>query len=108
MSFGSENPELWNEICKRGILNKLLAQMTRDGFDNADEETVTAAVESLYEIPKVQDALMSWAHDEVCALEQGYWGDRVDEAVMRHELTEDHKMSVVWTKSGDIKEEQPC
>jgi hypothetical protein len=83
--FGSENPELWDEICKRGILNKVIALAEQDGVDVLDVYTAETIVHSLYEIPKVQDALMSWAHDEVCASEQSYWGDRVDEAVTRHE-----------------------
>lgn len=85
MSFGSENPELWNEICRRGILNKLRAKLEANGFDDLDEPTIEAVIEVLYDVPKIESPLMDWAHTEVCASEAGYWGDRVDEAVMRHE-----------------------
>jgi hypothetical protein len=105
MSFGSENPELWDEICKRGITNKVAALAEKDGVDDIDDYTVETIVHSLYEVTKIRNALLDWAHDEVCNSEADHWGSKIDEAVMRHE---DHQMSMVWAKSGDIKEEQPC
>jgi len=105
MSFGSENPELWDAICKRGVVVKIRAEIEKNGFDDVDDKTIEAVVESLYESPKAQRFLLDWAHDEVCNSEADHWGSKIDEAVMRHE---DHQMSMVWAKSGDIKEEQPC
>lgn len=85
MSFGSENPELWDEICKRGIVSWIRGRLEREGFDDVDDMTIEAVVAALYEVPKTRDILLDMAENEVCASEQGYWGDRVDEAVMRHE-----------------------
>lgn len=90
MSFGSENPELWNEICKRGVVSKLRSQMEKEGFDflrtdNLEETLVEAVVATLYEIPKVQKALIDWANSEICNEEIDYHGSQIDEAVMRYE-----------------------
>lgn len=88
MGLGSENPELWDEICKRGILYKMLAKLNEDEFDNEDddyvyEDTVDSVVESLYEIPKIRDCLVEWAAKEIHREESDYYGSKVDEAEMK-------------------------
>lgn len=85
MSFGSENPELWDEICRRGIENKLRSRLEAEGFDDIDEDTLAGIVIVLYDTGKIQSVLMDWAHTEVCASEAEHWGDKVDEAVMKYE-----------------------
>lgn len=85
MSFGSENPELWDEISKKGIESKLRGQLEREGFDDIDDYTVEAVVAALYEVAKIRDPLLDWSNDEICNSEADYWGGKIDEAVMRHE-----------------------
>jgi len=106
MSFGSENPELWDEICKRGIISWIRGRLEKEGLvDDVDDITLEAIVNALYEVPKTRDVLLALSNDEISAAEADHWGSKIDEAVTRHE---DHQMSVVWAKSGNIKEEQPC
>jgi hypothetical protein len=90
MSFGAENPELWDEICKRGITSWIRGRLEKEGFDDVDDVTIEAVVTALYEVPKTRDILLALSNDEVCASEQEYWGDRVDEAVMRHEAKKEY------------------
>jgi hypothetical protein len=85
MSFGSENPELWDEICKCGIVNWIRGRLEREGFDDVDDKTIEAVVAALYEVPKTRDILLDLANDDVCSSEADYWGGKIDEAVMRHE-----------------------
>jgi hypothetical protein len=90
MSFGSENPELWTEICKRGIVNKLRSKLEANGFDDPDEPTLEAVIEVLYDVPKIESPLMDWAHEAVCASEADHWGGKIDEAVLRFESKKDY------------------
>ena len=91
ISFGSENPELWDEICKRGIVYKVFAKLNEDGFDNedydyVDEDTadsVVEVVESLYEIPEIRDCLVEWAAKEIHREESDYYGSKVDESEVK-------------------------
>lgn len=85
MSFGSDNPELYGEICKQGIVNKLRSELSKNGYDDIDEPTLEAIVEIIYESPKAFNVFSGWANDEICAAEGDYWGGKIDEAVMRHE-----------------------
>ena len=78
MSFGSENPEAWNEICKNGIVNKVRSQLEKEGFDPLDGVSEEIIVDVLFEIPQVRDALMYWANNEICSSEADYWGGKVD------------------------------
>lgn len=85
MSFGSENPELWDEICKNGIVHKLRSQLEKEGFDPLDGVSEEIIVDVLYEIPKVRNALLDWSNREICNAEADYHGSKVDEAVMTYE-----------------------
>jgi hypothetical protein len=65
MSWARHNPELYDEMCERGIVKKIL-QTVQESFDDVvDEDDVTMIVATLHDsAPRVWDELNAWASDE--------------------------------------------
>ena len=78
MSWASHNPELWDEICLRGILAKMVM------FRRLGQRTEEADREALSEVRDTEDtygvwlALMEWAHEESMAAETDHFADLID------------------------------
>ena len=87
MSWAAHNPELYDDICKKGICWKLSAAFEEVWGGQPDNpETFDQVIEVLQqEAPKAYDALLTWAHDSVIEAEQDYWGGLVDQAKSRLE-----------------------
>ena len=88
MSWGADNPELYDEIIRKGIVRYLDKLVDKAGFqvDGTWLEGYQVLVEvlqagssgySLYE------ELLRLANKEICNAEGDYWGGRIDEAKER-------------------------
>ena len=89
MSWAAHNPELYDELCAKGIARKLAASYgLYGGEDDSNVEfTFLTLVEALHdEAPAVYDALLTWAEREVGAEVSEYWAGLIDvERVRRKE-----------------------
>ena len=69
MSWASHNPELWDEICKKGIGRQIYLELREHGYDfdqtTGWEEALHAIVDVLYESYDVKVLLSSWADKTV-------------------------------------------
>jgi hypothetical protein len=84
MSWAAHNPELYEQICKRGIAWKLQREIARNGFDPRDaEEMMANIVEVLYET--FGNTLSGWASEEISESEGSYFGDLADAAKEQHD-----------------------
>ncbi len=80
MSWASHNPELYDEICERGIVRKVIKTVEQYHNDCPPEEDVEMVVSSLCEEDGFREAFLSWANREVCDAEADYWASKVDAA----------------------------
>lgn len=82
MSWASHNPELYDEMCVKGVVNKLLEHRIRK---LVDEEDVLEYVENLAagNNPVEQviwEVLRDWASDEIIDVEQNHFARQADRA----------------------------
>lgn len=80
MSWASHNPELYDEICERGIVNKIIRTVEQYANDCPPEDDVALIVSALYQEDTVRDALLSWANSSICDAEANHWARQVDQA----------------------------
>lgn len=74
MSWAAHNPEAYDEICRQGIMDKIIQQF---GVCPSLEDIVAF----LYDQPKIASVLVDWAFDEINNQEADYWGMQIDNAV---------------------------
>jgi len=82
MSWASHNPELYEEICVRGVVNRILKSRFRTIME---ESEVRDYVENLAEGTTPIDCimwevLMDWAATEIVDAECNYFASRADRA----------------------------
>ena len=77
MSWAADNPEVYDEIMKTGIITKLTKELNDNGFENIDGFTF-AVVEVLYETT-VREALVRWSQQEITEAEADHFAN-VDDA----------------------------
>ena len=69
MSWAAHNPELWDEICKKGIVRQIYLELREHGYDFDQttewEEALRAVVDVLYQSYDVAALLSSWADKAV-------------------------------------------
>ena len=89
MSWASHNPELYDDICMRGIHRYLY-----DALADYDLNTISSldllevVVEVLYTDHKMAAALREWAHKRIIDAEASYWGHCVDAAMEREKYND--------------------
>ena len=81
MNYWSDNPEKWDEICRKGIADRILTLLRDDGMDSTGFEhlTVDDVVRVLYDDSKLISALDDWAAPEIACFEADYWGSKIME-----------------------------
>ena len=80
MSWASHNPELYQEICNKGITNKLLSLNKWNQPRNDEVMTFLDELEASEIGRLVYDVLLTWAHEQVVQAEANYWGCQMDAA----------------------------
>ena len=85
MSFVSDNPERYDDIIRKGILNFIEKRMASNGFEVPGEwrEGYEAFVETLQADPtlhKLYDTMMDMSTKEILNAEQDYFGRLFDQA----------------------------
>lgn len=85
MSWASDNPEKWDEICHYGIARRLSMALEAWGatFTVGEMEQVADAIQSDDTAAKVYVALMTWANKEIGEAEADYHSSRIDNAPER-------------------------
>lgn len=79
MSYWSENPEKYSEICNTAIARKLASYHPASPSPSELELDLCAIVAEMEHDAKaraVRDMLLSWAHAEIAAEEQDFWGSK--------------------------------
>lgn len=76
MSWASHNPELYDELCEKGIARALDSVLGGE-FTKEQIATITYL---LYQEPKLQDALLAWASGPVAQAIANHWAAQVDAA----------------------------
>ena len=88
MSYWSENPEKYSEICNTAIARKLASYHPASLSPSELELDLCAIVEEMQHDAKargVRDMLLLWANAEIIEEEQDYWAAKTDEAMIREE-----------------------
>jgi hypothetical protein len=81
MSYWSHNPEVYQEICNKAIVRKLVANMPYEDYFFTEEQVksmLSSALDELSidkEFSKAYDALLDWAQKEVSDGEANYFAD---------------------------------
>ena len=85
MNLGKDNPELYDEIIRKGIVTYLDKLVDKAGFQV--EGTWLEGYQALVEVLQVSspaqglyDELMRLANKEICHAEADYWGGLIDAA----------------------------
>jgi len=93
MSWASHNPELYDEMIRRGIASYLSHSLHRNGFEtDADDDVLVALAEMFQEdshFSKVYDALMTLANAQICQAEQNHFARLADQARNRYKENHD-------------------
>ena len=90
MSWASHNPELYDEMIRKGIQRYLEDALYRNGFtfpQNGDDDEMTALVEMFQEDPhfsKIYDNLMTLANAQICDAETNHFAGLADAARDRY------------------------
>ena len=85
MSWGADNPELYNEIIRKGIVRYLDKLVDKAGFqvDGTWLEGYQVLVEVLQASSpaySLYNELLRLANKDICNAEADYWGGRIDAA----------------------------
>ena len=83
MGWPAHDPELWDEICTNGIMEKL-RQPSNIGGNRFDEEEVEEALIEAMECYAIKLALCDWASEEIADAESSHFADMVDDAMEAH------------------------
>ena len=89
MSYAAHNPELYDELVRKGILHWLGEFMDKAGFVEPQEwsEGYEALIEVLQQEPQVRDiyeAMLHHASRDITRAEQDYFSGLIDHAVEQH------------------------
>ena len=79
MSYWAHHPEEYSVICNNAIARKLagLHPETTDDIE-IDLRSIVDELEGYS--PPLYHAMLSWAHSEIMAGEQDFWGSKIDAA----------------------------
>lgn len=91
MSYFSDHPEQYDEICRRGIAVRIYQAMIAVGYDPAGNEedlrlileTIVLAIQDDPDGGKAYDGLLDWSVEQISREEQDYFGGLVDDAMER-------------------------
>jgi len=78
MSWASENPELYDEICEKGVLKKLKKSTPRYCTTDKKIEEIFDIIFGDQKFYAIQCALHDWSWKEITEEEQDYWGTQAD------------------------------
>lgn len=92
MSIWGENPEIYDELVRKGILHWIDSLIDTAGFQGPREwsEGFEALIEVLQVEPSVRDIYLSMLHHasrDIVRAEQDYFGGLIDHAVESHKDT---------------------
>lgn len=88
MSWAADNPEKYDEICRRGITARIFQSMLAVGYNAADLdlELLEGAVLAIQEDPdsgKAYDGLLDWSIEQINEEEREHFAGLVDDAYER-------------------------
>ena len=78
MSWAADNPEMYNEICRRGVLAMLRKKVSL--HQSLEEDDEAYALDQLSADPylrRVWEFLMSHSNKEICDAESAYFSSMV-------------------------------
>ena len=88
MSYWSEHPEEWDDLCCQGITAKILSELPITYIESRQEEATLASI--------IEDVLIDWSHEvsfrgvfraleqwaqkDITRVEEQFWAEKVDDA----------------------------
>lgn len=85
MSWASDNPEKYDEICRRGIAAKIQSALLGQGLelDKIDLDYLESVVLAIQNSPaggKAYDGLLDWSIEQISEEERDHFASLVDDA----------------------------